>query len=195
MSVSGVSNVSSSGIGNTQTTESRMQQFRQVFQQLGQDLQSGNLSVAQSDILILQQSVLPAASTAASSSKNRIAQDFSQLSADLKSGNISAAQKDYLAVQQDFQNRATHRHHHRGGGGTSGFSKVLGGLGQAARLVANLGSHLLGPLGMALQSGNLSAAQQAYSAVQQAVQQLAQNNPASSQTAPGATSSGISLNA
>jgi ribosomal protein S20 len=194
MSVSGISNVSSPANGNTQITQSRMQQFRQVFQQLGQDLQSGNLPAAQSDILTLQQSVPPAASTT-SSSKNRMAQDFSQLSADLKSGNISAAQKDYSAVQQDFQNRATHRHHHHGGGGTSGFSKVLGGLGQAAQFVANFGSHLLGPLGVALQSGNLSAAQQAYSAVQQAVQQLAQNNPASSQTAPEATSSGISLNA
>lgn len=170
-----------------------MQQFRQVFQQLGQDLQSGNLSAAQSDILTLQQSVLPAASTTTSSSKNRIAQDFSQLSTDLQSGNISAAQKDYSAVQQDFQNRATHRHHHHGGGGTSGFSKVISGLGQAAQFVANLGSHLLGPLGVALQSGNLSAAQQAYSAVQQAMQQLAQSNATPAQTPLGASS--ISLNA
>ena len=195
MSVSGISNVSNLVNGNTQTTQNRIQQFRQVFQQLGQDLQSGNLPAAQSDILTLQRSVLPAASTNASSSKNHIAQDFGQLSADLKSGNISAAQKDYSTVQQDFQNRATRRHHHHGGGGTSGFSKVLGGLGQAAQFVANLGSRLLGPLGVALQSGNLSAAQQSYSAVQQAMQQLAQNNSASQQTAPGATSTGISLNA
>ncbi len=194
MSVSGISNVSVLN-GNTQTTQSRMQQFRQVFQQLGQDLQSGNLSAAQSDILTLQQSVLPAASTTASSSKNRIAQDFSQLSKDLQSGNISAAQKDYAAVQQDFQSRPTHRHHHHSGGGTSGISKVLGGLGQAAQFVANLGVHLLGPLGVALQSGNLSAAQQAYGGVQQVMQQLAQSNAASTQTAPGTTSSGISLNA
>jgi hypothetical protein len=195
MSVSGISNVSSLLNSNTQTTQSRMQQFRQVFQQLGQDLQSGNLSAAQSDILTLQQSVPPATSTTASSSKNRLAQDFGQLSADLQSGNISAAQKDYAAVQQDFQNRATHRRRHHGAGGTSGISKVLGGLGQAAQFVANLGSHLLGPLGVALQSGNLSAAQQAYSAVQQAMQQLAQNNSASPQTAPRGPSSGISLNA
>jgi hypothetical protein len=181
--------------GNTQTTQGRMQQFRQVFQQLGQDLQSGNLSAAQSDILTLQQSVLPAASTSSSSSKDRIAQDFSQLSKDLQSGNISAAQKDYSAVQRDFQNRTTHPHHHHGGGVTSGISKALGGLGQAAQFVANLGSHLLGPLGVALQSGNLSAAQQAYGVVQQAVQQLAQSNAAPAQPAPGTASSGISLNA
>jgi hypothetical protein len=37
MSVSGISNVSLVN-DNTQTTQSRMQQFRQVFQQLGQDL-------------------------------------------------------------------------------------------------------------------------------------------------------------
>jgi hypothetical protein len=195
MSVLGISNVSNLINGNTQTTQSRIQQFRQVFRQLGQDLQSGNLSAAQSDILTLQQSVLPAASTSSSPSKNRNAQDFSQLSKDLQSGNISAAQKDYAAVQQDFQSRPTHRHHHHSGGGTSGISKVLGGLGQAAQFVANLGSHLLGPLGVALQSGNLSAAQQAYGAVQQVMQQLAQSNAASTQTAPGTTSSSISLNA
>jgi hypothetical protein len=194
MSVSGISNVSLVN-GNTQTTQSRMQQFRQVFQQLGQDLQSGNLSAAQSDILTLQQSVLPAASTTASSSKNCLAQDFSQLSKDLQSGNLSAAQKDYSAVQQDFRNRTAHRHHHHGGGGTSGISKVLGGLGQAAQFVANLGSHLLGPLGVALQSGNLSAAQQAYGAVQQAMQRLAQTNTAPAHPASGNASSGISLNA
>jgi hypothetical protein len=195
MSVSGISSVGTLLNSNTQTTQSRTQQFRQVFQQLGQDLQSGNLSAAQSDISTLQQSVLPAASPTPSSSKNCLAQDFSQLSKDLQSGNISAAQKDYSAVQQDFRNRTAHRHHHHGGGGTSGISKVLGGLGQAAQFVANLGSHLLGPLGVALQSGNLSAAQQAYGAVQQAMQQLAQTNAAPMQTVPGTASSGISLNA
>ena len=70
-----------------------MQQFGQVFQQLGQDLQSGNLSAAQSDLLTLQQSVLLAASIEASSSKDRIAHDVGQLSKDLQSGNISAAQR------------------------------------------------------------------------------------------------------
>ncbi len=195
MLVAGISNVGGLVNGNTQTTQSRMQQFRQVFQQLGQDLQSGNLPAAQSDILTLRQPVLPAASTKASSGKDRIAHDFSQLSKDLQSGNIAAAQKDYAAVQRDFQNRATHHHPHHSGGATNGISKVLGGLGKATQFVANLGSHLLGPLGVALQSGNLTAAQQSYGAVQQVLQQLARNNSASSQTAAGATSSGISLNA
>src|SRR5260370_36184530 len=110
MSVSGISNFGSLVDGSTQIAQKRMQQFLQVFQQLGQDLQSGNLSAAQSDVLTLQQSVLPTASTKASSSKDCIAHDFSQLSKDLQSGIIAAAQKDYAAVQQDFQNRATHRH-------------------------------------------------------------------------------------
>jgi outer membrane protein assembly factor BamD (BamD/ComL family) len=128
--------------------------FQQEFQQLGQDLQSGNLSAAQSDFATLQQGVSQTSSATQSSSP--IAQAFSKLSQDLQSGNLTAAQSDYSTLQQDMQTQAAsahghHRHHH-GGGSENSASAV---------------SQLLNELGSALQAGNLSSAQQAYSSLQQ----------------------------
>jgi hypothetical protein len=146
MSVAGIS---SSGLFNyaAQSANNNVQQFRQEFQQLGQDLQSGNLSAAQTDFATLQQS------NSSAQSNSPIAQDFKQLSQDLQSGNISSAQQDYAKVQQDFQNQSVrgHGHHHHGGGG-GGASGV---------------SQLLQELGQELQSGDLSSAQQSYTALQQ----------------------------
>ena len=166
MSVAGI--FSSSPISN-QSAQSEFQQFKQEFQKLGQDLQAGNLSAAQSDFATLQQ-LGPQSSTAstASSQSNPIAQEFEQLGQDLQAGNTTAAQQDFATIQQDFQNQAsqsfqsggTHRHHHHGGAGSA--------IGQ-----------LLTQLGQALQSGNLSAAQTAYSTLQQDFQNFAQNKSGS----------------
>src|SRR5208282_483114 len=74
-------------------------------QQLQQDLQTGNLSGAQSAFATLQQN---APQNATSSQNNSpIAQAFSQLAQDLKSGNLTGAQQDYATIQQDFQSRAS----------------------------------------------------------------------------------------
>lgn len=90
-------------------------------------------------------------------------QAFNQLSQDLQSGNVAGAQQDYSTIQQDFQKQAAqgHHHHHGGGGGDSNSSAI---------------SQLLQQLGQALQSGNLSTAQQAYGTLQQDFQQYAQNS-------------------
>ena len=155
---------------------SQLQQFQQEFQQLGQDLNSGNLAGAQSDFAALQKD-LPQASSSASSAQtsNPIAQAFNQLSQDLQAGNLSAAQQDYTNLEQDFQSQAshTHHHHHRSGGSQeSQFSQLFTQLGQD------------------LQSGNLSSAQSDFSALQQ----LLQNNTSS--TMPSGTAyAGVSLNA
>ena len=119
MSVTGVSG----GFSYNQMTPP-YQLSMQEFQQLGQDLATGNLTGAQSDFAILQQAfgqTATATSTAASGSSsaspatNPLAQAFQQLSTDLKSGNLTAAQKDYTTVQQDLQNHfAGHLHHHHG---------------------------------------------------------------------------------
>jgi outer membrane protein assembly factor BamD (BamD/ComL family) len=186
MSVSGISTASLYNY-NQQNSQSSLQQIRQSFQQLGQDLQSGNLSAAQSDFAILlklvPQLASTASSTSASQSNNPIAQAFTQLAKDLQSGNLSAAQQDFATIQQDFKNQATqsqtqapHGHHHHHGGGSSEISQ------------------LLDQLGTALQSGNLSSAQSAFTALQQQFQQSSPTN--GSQTASSQSSSiGVSVTA
>jgi hypothetical protein len=164
----------------TQNVQNKAQQFKQEFQQLGQDLQSGNLSAAQADFATLEQSgPLGATSSSSAPGSSAIGQEFSQLGQDLQSGNLSAAQQDYTNIQQNFQNQAaqgSHRHHHGGGGGGGG---------------ANAINQILEQLGQDLQSGNVSAAQQAYTSLQQDFQQLASNGPwaqPASLASPGTTS-------
>jgi len=157
MSVSGIS--SSSWFNyNTQSVQNNLQQFRQEFQQLGQDLQAGNLSSAQQDFATLQQAGRLGSSTSTSQS-NSIAQQFNQLSQDLQSGNLSAAQQDYTTIQQDLQSQSTqrHHHHHYRGGSSSGSSDV---------------SQSFNQLGQDLQSGNVPLAQQAYATLQQEFQSI-----------------------
>lgn len=179
MSVSGIS---STNLYNPQTVQNNFQQFQQTFQQLGQDLQSGNLSAAQSDFATLQQLQPQSNSTASSSAQSNspIAQAFNQLAQDLQSGNLSAAQQDYTTIQQAFQNQATqsqatggHHHHHDNGGGAGEINQ------------------LLDQLGTALQSGDLSSAQSTFATLQQGFQQFTQNSSQSSQS----NSNGVSVTA
>lgn len=183
MSVAGIL---SSGLSayNPQSIQSRKEQFQQEFQQLGQDLQSGNLSAAQSDFATLQQSRPQANSTASAQSTDPIVQAFNQLSTDLKSGNTTAAQQDYATIQQDFQNQGTqsqgaHSHHHHHGGGGSQENAI---------------SQMFQQLGQDLQSGQLSAAQQAYGSLQQDLQQFAATNGVTQGT-PSSNASGVSYTA
>lgn len=158
---------------------SQIQEFKQEFQQLGQDLQAGNLSAAQSDFATLQQLGPQNQSSSAAQSNNSIAQAFEQLSQDLQSGNVSAAQQDFTAIQQDFQNLASQAqtqalaHHHHHGGGESQISQLFSQLGQA------------------LQSGSLSTAQQVYNTLQQDFANFAQRQSSQS----GSNSSAVSVSA
>jgi outer membrane protein assembly factor BamD (BamD/ComL family) len=188
MSVSGIS--SSSFMNSAQSVQSQMQQ---EFQQLGKDLQSGNLSAAQADFVTLQQSrpqTNSTSSTSSSQSNSPIAQEFNQLSQDLQSGNLSGAQKDYTQIQQDFQKQASSSqamqgHHHHHGGGESDGGGESGGSGI---------SQLFSQLGQDLQSGNLSSAQQAYTSLQQDFQQFSQGNALNSTpTSSQSSSSGVSV--
>ncbi len=116
----------------TQNTQSKFKQFKQEFQQLGQDLQSGNIAQAQSDLVTLQQNSPSAlrstAAISATASGNPIAQLFSQLGQALQTGNLSTAQQAYSMLQQDFQQFAS-------SGGLGGVSKVAS---QIATGVLNL---------------------------------------------------------
>ena len=161
MSVSGVftTNVADYTAPNAQNER---QQIQQDFEQLGQDLQSGNLSAAQADFATLQK-LLPQNSSTSATENDPVAQAFNQLSQDLQSGNLSAAQQAYASIQQDFQAQAGrteghgHHHHHQ-------FDGEAGNFGQ-----------LLSQLGQALQSGNLSQAQQLFATLQQDFGQGGQN--------------------
>ena len=85
--------------------------FQKEFQQLGKDLQSGNLSAAQQDFSKIPQSQgIPAhhlhhyhsGGGAGAGEQTNLPQEFAQLGQDLQAGNVSAAQKAYSTVQQSF---------------------------------------------------------------------------------------------
>jgi len=167
MSVAGISS-SSFADYNVQSVRQRMQQFKSDFQQLGQDLQSGNLTAAQSDFAKLQQDG-PSGSSSATQSSSPVQQAITQLSSDLQAGNVTAAQQDLTTLQQDLQNQGSqgvqgyhhHHHHHHSDAGGSGSSSI---------------SQLMSQLGQALQAGNLSSAQQAYGSLQADFSQFSLKN-------------------
>jgi hypothetical protein len=176
-----------------QSNPSKFQQIRTEFQQLGQDLQSGNLTQAQSDYATLSQdfpgvvatpaaastaTALEAAATNASASAtgiNPVAQAFTQLGQDLTSGNLRAAQRDYVNLQQDVQQVGQlnasqqvgghHHHRHHGEGGTQAASS-------ASSFQQNSVNQAFSTLGQDLQAGNLSGAQSAFAALQNDLQQI-----------------------
>jgi outer membrane protein assembly factor BamD (BamD/ComL family) len=156
---------------------SKFKQFQQEFQQLGKDLQAGNLAQAQSDLVILTHNSpflqsgtasSAAASTgggsSTSASNNPIVQAFNQLAQDLQAGNLTAAQRDFSTIQQDFLNVQSQI---QGSGGGHHHHHALGSI--SASPLAQLFSQL----GQALGAGNLSSAEQAYAALQQDFQQFA----------------------
>jgi len=135
-----------------------------AFQQLGQDLQAGNLAAAQTEFAALTQS----GSSTQLSANNSISQEFNTLGQALQAGNLTAAQQDFTALQQSVQQSngaqgAHHHHHHHGGGSSSNSSS------QQTDPI----SEAFGSLGSDLQSGNLSGAQQAYSTIQADIAQFA----------------------
>src|ERR1700740_3085367 len=169
MSISGIANTALSSLltatQSAQNGQGNFQQIQSEFQQLGQDLQAGNLSQAQQDYATLSQNfpnAQSATTTTTANSSNPIAQAFAALSQDLQNGNISGAQQDYATIQQDFQQQKqgagqVHHHHHHGGGGGQQGSQV---------------SQALNSLATALQAGNLSSAQTAFAVLQQDLEQF-----------------------
>jgi hypothetical protein len=117
-----------------------------------------------------------ATSVATSQSGITLPPQFNQLSQDLQSGNLSAAQQDYATIQQNSQDESTrirHHHHHQCGGDENAINQSLSQVGQA------------------LQAGNLSAAQQAYSTVQQEFLQFPQGGGPLSQSSSNSFAANI----
>jgi len=195
MSISGIANTALSSLltatQKAQNGQGNFQQIQSEFQQLGQDLQAGNLSQAQQDYATLSQNfpnAQSATTTTMANSSNPIAQAFAALSQDLQNGNISGAQQDYATIQQDFQQQKQgagqvhHHHHHGGGGGGQQGSQV---------------SQALNSLATALQAGNLSSAQTAFAALQQDLEQFSTGSNAGSTSGTSSSppqTSGSALN-
>jgi outer membrane protein assembly factor BamD (BamD/ComL family) len=126
-------------------------QVRQDYAQLAGDLQSGNLTGAQSAFTSLEQTLQTqtgtnatsdtSASTTSTSSSDPIANDLNALGQALSSGNLTQAQSAFSELQSDIQSARHsaesqsqslaqplrtdlegHHHHHHGGGGYSGQS-------------------------------------------------------------------------
>lgn len=178
---------------NSQNNQNNFQQIQTEFQQLGQDLQTGNLSQAQQDFATLSQN-FPAAQQASTNSAggatntSPLAQAFSALGQALQSGNISAAQSAFTNVQQDVQQSASqphsHHHHHFGGASQNGQTNSV--------------SQAFQSLSQALQSDNLSAAQTAFATLQQDIGQGSfgsYGSPASSATDGASSGSGLNVTA
>ena len=173
--------------------QNKSHQLKQGFQQLGRDLQSGNLSQAQSDIASLQNLIpggQPSSATVFATSVpggSPLATAVAQLAQDLKSGNLTAAQSDIANVKQDVQQLGqqqqgagqAHHHHHHGDASQSSSQP-------------NDISTLFGQLGQSLQAGNLSAAQQAYSSLQQDFQQFTAANSANASSSASAANLSVS---
>ncbi len=173
---------------SSQNTTSNFQQIKAEFQQLGQDLQSGNLTQAQQDYTTLSQN-LPGASQASS---NPVLQAFAQLGKDLHAGNLQAAQQDYTTVEQDAQQNAAqvgghHGHHHHHAESSQSASS-------SSSQQANPIAQAFSTLAQDLQAGNLSGGQSAFAALQNDLQQIggfhtAGSNGTSSTAVPSSTGS------
>ncbi len=147
--------------------------IQQNFQQLGQALQSGNLSSAQSDFASLQEAFSQPATTTGnatsttSATANSVNQAFNQLASDLQAGNLSAAQKDYSTIQQTLHSahgtisRGRFNPQNQAGGGVfSGQNALLQELSQVSQNPSTA-------------SSPLASAQQSYATAQQELQQFA----------------------
>ncbi len=171
-------------------------QIHSEVQQLGQDLQAGNLTQAQQDFAALaknfpsatatSQPQTPATNTNVSATtsvaNSSPSQAFSAVGQALQSGNLSAAQAAFATLQQDLSpssNGRMHLHHqHHAGAGSEGDSQT-----GASNPIAQALSTLL----QDVQSGNFSAAQSAYATMQH---EMGLGSPTTS-LAPPSASSGI----
>jgi hypothetical protein len=121
----------------------------------------------------------------------KIYTEFQQLGRDLQAGKLSQAQTDFSAMSQDLPGavqsnnslspafsalRSAHHHYHLVEVGSQGATSSTG----------SALSQLLSSLGSALQAGNLSAAQAAYSTLQQDLEQLGRTAGTAPQSTAGA---------
>ena len=185
MSVTGISSSTVTQINDAQYYQDKFQQLKNGFQQLGTDLQAGNLAQARQDFTALSQTI----SGSQQQNNSVVEQDFSALGQALQSGNVSDAQKAYSTLLQDLQQASVqvHHHHHRHHAASSQGST-------ADAQPSNPIAQAFDALGKALQSGDLSGAQQAYATIQQDLQQYGLNVSAVSSSSAAVQTPGSNLN-
>lgn len=182
MSVSSIA--SSTGVGLNQTNwRSTVKQGKQDFNQLLGALQSGDVQGAQQAYAAMQQ-LLPgmqaatqaSAGAAGNVAANAVTTDFSALGTALSSGSLSGAQDAVAKLQQDAQ---TYQQGNHKFGSLEHAEGICKSMQQSATNGANpnnsagSGTSLnvdMTALGQALQSGNISSAQDAYAKLQQDLQ-------------------------
>ena len=169
MSITGVASSLLSILNGSQNQQSAIGQINTEFQQLGQDLQAGNLGQAQQDFTTLSQSLTGGSqpSSAANNSSGPLTQAIKQLGQDLQAANLAAAQQAFTALQQDLQQIAQqggghgHYHHHPESSQNPSSASQNNPIAQEFSLLAQ-----------SLQAGNLEGAQQAFSTLQNDLQQI-----------------------
>jgi hypothetical protein len=169
MSVTGIASSILSALSGFQNTQSSSnpKSIQSEFQQLGQDLQSGNLTQAQQDFATLSQN-LPSSSTTGTTTTNPLTQAINQLGTDLQAGNLSAAQQDFTTIQQDVQQIAGqvggHGHHHH--------HYVESARNSSSAQQNNSIAQEFSQLAQSLHGGNLQEAQKAFATLQNDLQQI-----------------------
>lgn len=176
------------------------------FQQLGQDLQSGNLTQAQTDFATLSQSLASENSASGGAigapggtnpgNTNPLTQAFTQLGQDLQSGNLQAAQQEYTAIQQNGQQFGVQGippggfRHHGIPERTLQFSSA-----QPAATTSETNSinQVFSQLAQSVQGNNLQGAQTAFASLQADLQQIG-GFAISGASGPAATAESAGLN-
>ncbi len=141
--------IASSSLSQLQNIQQNYRQVQGKFKELGQDLQAGNLSQAQTDFVTLSQSA-----AIQYGGNSPIAQTLNTIGQALQSGNLGAAQQAFSSLPTSVRGPGAGSPHAHTGGARTDFQNALNQLSQA------------------LQSGNLSTAQQAFSTVQQIWQEV-----------------------
>jgi len=156
-------------------TRASYQQIRSDFKALQSDLQAGNVASAQVDFDTLLKDAPQLKSQLQNAATTTQPNALSALSTSLQAGDLSGAQTAFASLGQMLSGTQSalgstgqmhhHRHHHHQHGGTSAASLLDSSAGNPAtdqQTVQNDFQALAG----ALQSGNITSAQQAFAQLQ-----------------------------
>jgi DNA-binding FadR family transcriptional regulator len=157
------------------------QEAWQDYKQIGQDLQSGDLTDAQTAYSNLQQLVqaYPGSSSTSSSTPTTVQTDFATLGQDLQAGNLTSSQSAFSKLQSDIAaalQPAT-------GSSTTAATPAVSTSTPTPSPIQQVQQDYL-QLASALQSGSLTGAQSAFAALEQALQ-----TQGGTSTAPATTTS------